>query len=103
MSDDSQQGNKPDDPKKLRLTFAPGELEGHYVNLAMTTHGPTEFVLDFAFVPPGLREAKVLSRVIVSPVNLKRFARVLEENIRRYESRFGTIDIKIGGPEPTLH
>jgi hypothetical protein len=95
-------GEKPK-RQKLRLKFADGVVEGNYVNLAITTHSPTEFVLDFAFVPPGMAEARVLDRVIMNPVNAKRLAQVLAENLRRYEQRFGEIDTKKGGPEPTLH
>ena len=102
MADKTDQAPK-GDGKKLRLTFADGQVQGAYVNLALTTHGPTEFVLDFAFVPPGLREAKILSRVLMNPVNAKRLVKALSENVGRYEKRFGEIDIKLGGPEPTLH
>ena len=100
MSDES--GTKPKAPK-LRLSFAEGQIEGNYTNLAMVSHAPTEFVFDFAFIPPGLRDAKVISRVLLNPVNAKRFAKALQENLRRYEQRFGEIDINLGGPEPTLH
>jgi hypothetical protein len=93
----------PDSRPKLRLNFTEGNVDGRYVNLAMATHNATEFVLDFAFVPPGLLEAHVLARVILNPVNAKRFARALNENIRRYEQRFGEINVDLGGPEPTLH
>jgi len=89
--------------RKLRIKFDEGQVNGKYVNLAMATHSPTEFILDFAFVPPAMSEAKVLSRVVLNPVNAKRFAKALNDNIARYEKRFGEIDVSIGGPEPTLH
>ena len=101
MPDEPTSG-KPERPK-LRVTFADGQVNGNYCNLSMASHAATEFVLDFAFVPPGLREAKVLARVLMNPVNAKRFAKALNENIRRYELRFGEIDVNLGGPEPTLH
>jgi len=102
MSNDDPRGQNPE-PPKLRLNFADGQIDGNYCNLAMASHTATEFVLDFAFVPPGLREARVLARVLMNPVNAKRFARALNENLRRYEVRFGEIDVNLGGPEPTLH
>jgi hypothetical protein len=102
MADDDAQDPSPE-PPKLRLTFADGQINGSYCNLAIASHAATEFVLDFAFVPPGLREARVLARALMNPVNAKRFARALNENIRRYELRFGEIDVNLGGPEPTLH
>ncbi len=100
MADDKA-GSKPDRPK-LRVTFADGQVQGSYCNLSMASHAATEFVLDFAFVPPGLRDAKVLARVLMNPINAKRFARALSENLRRYEIRFGEINTDLG-PEPTLH
>jgi hypothetical protein len=102
MSDEGHEGKPPEQPK-LRVTFAEGQVEGRYVNLAITTHTPTEFVLDFAFVPPAMLEAKVLARVLLNPVNAKRFSRALNENIRRYEQRYGEIDTNLGGPDPILH
>jgi hypothetical protein len=102
MADDDPKGPSPE-PAKLRLTFAEGQINGSYCNLAMATHTATEFVLDFAFVPPGMREASVLARALMNPVNAKRFARALNENLRRYEARFGEIDVNLGGPESTMH
>jgi hypothetical protein len=99
MSDDPS-GKK---PPKLRLSYAQGQVEGRYVNLAICLHNPTEFVLDFAFAAPGVREARVVSRVVMNPINAKRFAQALNENVRRFEERFGEIDTKRAGPEPTLH
>ena len=103
MSDQTPDGKGPSKPAKLRISFADGQIDGKYVNLAMVTHTPTEFILDFAFVPPGVREAKVVSRVILNPVNAKRFLRALKDNVGRYEKRFGDIDINLGGPDPTIH
>ena len=99
----ADQSGKDKKVPKLRLSIAEGQVEGKYVNLAMASHSPTELVLDFAFVPPGVREAKVLARVLINPVNAKRFSKALAENIRRYEKRFGEIDVNLGGPMPTIH
>ena len=41
--------------------------QGTYANLAIISHSPTEFVLDFAAVLPGLPKAKVKSRLILAP------------------------------------
>ena len=100
---DKPSGKDPEGRPKLRMTFAEGQLQGNYANLAMAGHSTTEFVLDFAFVPPGMPEARVLSRILMNPAIAKRFSRALVENLRRYEDRFGEIDISLGGPEPTLH
>ena len=63
----------------------------------MVTHRKEEFVLDFLFVQPqraasGEAVANLRARVITSPEHVKRIVRALEENVRRYESKFGEIE-----------
>ncbi|MFY9271098.1 MAG: DUF3467 domain-containing protein [Candidatus Manganitrophaceae bacterium] len=67
--------------------------QGVYTNLALLTHNETEFVIDFIYVQPQAPKAKVRSRVITSPAHAKRFLAALQENIQRYEQRFGMIKI----------
>ncbi len=64
---------------------------GIYANLALITHSETEFVLDFIFIQPQSPKAKVLTRLISSPIHAKRFLWALKENIEKYEARFGAI------------
>lgn len=71
--------------------------EGVYSNLALITHSTSEFILDFATVMPGLPKARIKSRVILTPEHAKRLLRSLQENIVRYESTIGKIEI----PTPT--
>lgn len=65
--------------------------QGTYSNLAIITHSPNEFIVDFAQMMPGTPKAKVRSRVILNPVNAKRLYKALAENISKYEQQFGTI------------
>ena len=70
---------------------------GVYSNLMMITHRKGEFVLDFLFVQPqrgprGEAVATLRSRVIATPEHTKRVLRALEENLRKYETAFGTIE-----------
>ena len=37
--------------------------QGEYVNLAIVTHSPAEFVMDFIRVLPGMTKSKVKSRI----------------------------------------
>jgi hypothetical protein len=62
-----------------------------YANLAVITHSPVEFVLDFAQMAPGLAKAQIRSRVILTPHHAKRLMRALNENIQRYEAQNGPI------------
>ena len=40
--------------------------QGTYSNLAIITHSPNEFIVDFAQLMPGTPKAKVRSRVILN-------------------------------------
>ncbi len=73
--------------------------QGNYVNLAIIAHSTSEFVLDFATVLPGLPKAKVKSRVILAPEHAKRLLLSLQDNIARYESNVGRINIPQGVPQ----
>ena len=89
-------------PPKPAATFpieTPADLQPAYANLARIAHAPAEFVMDFARILPGDNKATVSARVIMSPVALKLFAQAVNENLSRYETTFGTINIPSG---PTL-
>ena len=64
---------------------------GIYSNLAIITHSPTEFVLDFVSMMPGAPKAKVKSRIVMTPQHAKRLYKALADNLSKYESNFGTI------------
>lgn len=81
-------------PKERKLEIQVDEQTGQgiYANLAVVNHNDAEFVLDFIFVQPQATKAKVRSRVITSPRHAKRLMQALEENLTRYEERFGPVD-----------
>ena len=64
---------------------------GIYSNLAIITHSPTEFVLDFVSLMPGAPKAKVKSRIVMTPQHAKRLYKALADNLSKYESNFGPI------------
>ncbi len=66
---------------------------GEYSNLAIVTHSPAEFILDFTQVMPGIPKARVRARIIMAPLHAKSFAMALNENIKKYEARFGDIQV----------
>lgn len=72
--------------------------QGVYVNLALVNHTETEFTIDVLYLQPQQPKAKVRSRIISSPKHTKRMLQALQENVRRYEERFGPIDLS--GPNP---
>ena len=102
MSDDAQSG-----PKKqgvpLQLQLDETVAQGAYANLALVNHSETEFVLDFAFVVPLEPKAKIRARIISSPKHTKRVMLALQENMARYEARFGAVDPSPPLPPTSVH
>ena len=65
------------------------DLKGHYSNMAQISHTQEEFILDFFSITPPV--GVLASRVIVSPGHLKRLIAALVENMKNYETNFGTV------------
>lgn len=65
--------------------------QGIYSNLAIITHSPSEFIVDFIRVMPGIPKAEVKSRIILTPEHAKRLLQALNDNIVKYESVHGPI------------
>ncbi len=76
--------------------------EGVYSNLAVISHSPSEFVIDFIRLMPGTPKGNVKSRVILTPDNAKRLLFALEENIAKYEAQMGKIKIHEAGFVPPV-
>lgn len=84
---------------KLNINLSPEMAEGTYANLAIIAHSSSEFVLDFVRVMPGLKQANVKSRVILTPEHAKKLLFALQDNVTKYEKQFGAIKIA-GTPTP---
>ena len=78
-------------PQQVNIEINEKEAEGIYSNLAFISHSPSEFVLDFARLLPGIPKAKVYARIVTTPQHVKSFMSALEENIKKYETQFGAI------------
>jgi len=79
-------------PRQLQIELPEEVAEGIYANLAVITHSTSEFVLDFARIVPGLQKAKVQGRIIMTPVNTKLLMKTLQDNIKKFEEKFGEIE-----------
>ena len=66
--------------------------EGVYSNLAIISHSPTEFIVDFIRMVPNVPKAKVKSRIILTPEHAKRLLSALVDNVKKYELQFGSIE-----------
>ncbi|RLD11642.1 MAG: DUF3467 domain-containing protein [Chloroflexota bacterium] len=77
--------------KNLLSVDLPPDLEAQYVNLVRIAHSPSEVVLDFARMLPGQKRPEIKSRILMSPLSVKAFCHALQENIAKYEQKFGEI------------
>lgn len=82
----------PQKPPGPTLQPAAG-LETTYSNLARIAHSPADLVIDFAHLLPGERTATIQARVLLSPLSAKLLLHALAENLKRYESAFGVIQV----------
>ena len=91
----------------LNIELSEEIAQGSYSNLAIINHSPSEFVLDFIQMMPGVPKAKVKSRIILTPQHAKRLMKALNENVSKFEAQHGQIPelasakgvpINFGGP-----
>lgn len=85
---------------QIQIEIDEAASKGCYANLAFISHSETEFILDFALLQPQTPKAKVVSRVVTSPAHMKRLLAAMQDNIRKYESRFGPITLRDEAPQP---
>ena len=83
--------------KELKINIAPDKQQGVFANLALIAHTPTEFVFDFAQLMPGVPQANVVARIVLTPDQAKKVLGALQNNMAQYAQKYGTIQ-PIGGP-----
>ncbi len=93
----------------LNIELTEEVAQGTYSNLAIINHSPSEFVVDFIQMMPGVKKAKVKSRVVLTPQHAKRLMKALADNISKFEAQHGEIKdidpgkgipMNFGGPTP---
>jgi hypothetical protein len=81
-------------PKPTRINLElPPELDATYANLALISHSTSEIIIDFARIMPNQANAKIHSRVVMTPMNAKLLFRALGENLKIFETKYGPISI----------
>ncbi len=88
--------NDENQDQQLNIELNEDIAQGTYANLAIITHSPSEFVVDFVRVMPGIPKASVKSRIILTPEHAKRLMMALQDNINKFESLHGPIHIQGG-------
>ena len=85
----------------LQIELDDEVANGQYANMALVNHTETEFTLDFIYVQPQQPRAKVRSRIITNPKHMKRLLLAMQDNLQKFESRFGPV--VLGDPEEPMH
>lgn len=78
----------------IDIELDPEVAKGQYANLAIISHSTSEFIIDFAALLPGMPKASVNSRIILTPEHAKRLLLSLQDNVARYESNVGRIELQ---------
>jgi hypothetical protein len=98
---DEKEGKAPGKgPVRLQIKVKDETAHGVYANLALVHNNDQEFVLDFVFAEPQRPAGHVVSRVVANPRTVKRLMIGLDGAIRRFEERFGEIQLPEPGPNP---
>lgn len=84
---------------KLQIKISDEVLKGVYANAMQVVHTKEEFVLDFMNLSPHQGMGIVNARVIMSPGHLKRVIAALQDNLKKYEERFGKIEEAVAPSE----
>ncbi len=82
---------KKNNQTQISIELKEDVAQGIYSNLAIITHSPSEFIVDFIRVMPGIPKAEVKSRIILTPEHAKRLLQALKDNIAKFESVHGPI------------
>jgi hypothetical protein len=95
--------DNPSKPGEIQLQIQLDEevANGHYINMALVNHTETEFTLDFIYVQPQQPRAKVRSRIITNPKHMKRLLLAMQDNLAKFEAKFGQIELTEG--ESPIH
>ena len=75
------------------IDITPDVAGGTYSNLAMVSHSPADFVVDFLCLLTGMPRPLVKSRIVMAPEHAKRLLIALNDNVKKYENMFGEIQL----------
>ena len=93
--------DKSSKPQQIKIEFDETSTSVEYCNLAIVTHSPAEFIIDYIRILPGTKTAKVKSRIVMAPMHAKTLLSAMNDNIKKYEDKFGKIKvIKQGAVTP---
>jgi hypothetical protein len=89
---------KNESKKDIKINCPEEIAQGKYSNLFITTISSEELIVDFALLYPHSNQAKVQSRIILTPGNAKKLKSMLEKNLLEYE-KFKEKGSDFSGPD----
>ena len=91
MNDKNNEG--PMQQQQINIELGEKEAEGIYSNLAIISHSPAEFSIDFTRILPGIAKGKVHARIIMTPQHAKLLLQAMNDNVMRFEKQYGEIHL----------
>ena len=100
--------DKPTPPQiQIQVEVDAATANGVFVNSAFVNHTETEFTIDLIHVqpqlpgaPPATLKATVRARAITTPKHMKRLLLAIQDNLAKYEARFGPVELGEAPPFP---
>ena len=80
--------------KQLNVKIDEKVGEGTYANFFMITNSPSEFIMDCGRILPGLPDARIYTRVVMTPMHAKQLLQLLQKNVDNFEKQFGEIKMQ---------
>lgn len=84
----------PQQQQQMTIELGEKEAEGIYSNLAIISHSPAEFVIDFTRILPGVPKARVHARIVMTPQHAKLLLNAMADNVSKYEQQYGEVNIE---------
>ena len=81
----------PQQPQQIQINTGDEMSRGRYSNLMLVTHSSDEFIIDWLLNSPN--GPHLVSRIILSPSNVKKTIDALTINLKQDEDKFGAVKI----------
>ncbi len=77
-------------PQNKQIQIQDNILGGEYANAMQVSHSKEEFILTYInIIPPS---GKICGKIISSPGHIKRMIIALQDNLKKYEDKYGAIE-----------
>ncbi len=81
----------PESTQQIPIVTGDEISRGRYSNSMLVSHSSEEFIFDWLLNSPS--GTHLVSRIIVNPGHIKRIIDALSDNLRKYESKFGSVKV----------